>query len=510
MVVKDPLVSPQDSAFASGVEPRSPGSTTLSFGGVPNGSGGASGHIRGQSIHERIRQRVDSSTSSLGELYRTAWRAVEVLDGGSQGEGVARHRRADTLISILGQGNGTAGARELSLSEKGDLKEREGERESKKQEPFFKIDRSFILRLSLTIAFLTLVLGLSIGLSLMRHKSSSNTPRHSSATHSQIKSTPAVTSTSILWGTMSPSLLASQYSMTRAAIPTLPLPSKPLSTSEASSYISSNWPVQGGVSKSFFAFTADPYPNDKLEGQGTPSQLRVTYPPGSMGGGAPGTAGGVGAMMIAAFGNQSYQRAIMSYEIAFSKNFNFVNGGKLPGLYGGAGTCSGGFRSPACFSARLMWRSGGRGEVYAYVADFASFDRQIADLAYGIDLDLGSWNFTVGQWQRVTEVIVLNTVTPLASNTDPYVGPNNGHLSIYFNGNLAFQRDDVVFRTNASVAIDNFMFSTFFGGSGNAEFWGSKGGYSYFRGFEFYSGIKASETVKSNVTATWPPNQTRR
>lgn len=103
----------------------------------------------------------------------------------------------------------------------------------------------------------------------------------------------------------------------------------------------------------------------------------------------------------------------MGSQVAFSKYFDFVNGGKLPGLYGGSGTCSGGTHGPACFSIRLMWRSEGEGEgafarrvssqrtlltdflpVYAYIPEYDGFTPQ--KRAYGLDLDLGSWNFTIG------------------------------------------------------------------------------------------------------------------
>ena len=49
---------------------------------------------------------------------------------------------------------------------------------------------------------------------------------------------------------------------------------------------------------------------------------------------------------------------IFEYEIMFGKNFDFVRGGKLPGLGGGASKGSGGTEEEYQngFSARLMWR----------------------------------------------------------------------------------------------------------------------------------------------------------
>lgn len=57
---------------------------------------------------------------------------------------------------------------------------------------------------------------------------------------------------------------------------------------------------------------------------------------------------------------------LLSYELAFDTNFQFVKGGKLPGVRGGPSTtgCDGGKEPNGtdCFSARLMWRKDAAGE----------------------------------------------------------------------------------------------------------------------------------------------------
>lgn len=69
----------------------------------------------------------------------------------------------------------------------------------------------------------------------------------------------------------------------------------------------------------------------------------------------------------------------MSYSVFFPTGFNFVKGGKLPGasvagvvqlltltgMYGGTKGCSGGSLAETCWSSRLMFRTGGLGEVSA-------------------------------------------------------------------------------------------------------------------------------------------------
>ena len=67
------------------------------------------------------------------------------------------------------------------------------------------------------------------------------------------------------------------------------------------------------------------------------------------------------------------KEVLFSYSVYFPTGFQFVKGGKMPGLYGGtslsqAKSCSGGRQDDRdqCFSARLMWRTDGAGEFYNY------------------------------------------------------------------------------------------------------------------------------------------------
>lgn len=231
--------------------------------------------------------------------------------------------------------------------------------------------------------------------------------------------------------------------MTRAAVPFLPVPSAALEPAKATAYVKKNWSYVGGISK-FIAFVQDPYPDNP-----DPEMVfRVQYPKGSEGGGKPGTAGGIPSMMLGVFGDKVQGRSIISYkvcfpfglgvraetddrcarQVAFDKDFDFVNGGKLPGVYGGHGECSGGLRNTGCFSARLMWRRNGTGEgalawvedqeplkltrrfshsVYCYIPGYSDFEpdpfgaldaafkpKAVEKRAFGISLDNASWNFT--------------------------------------------------------------------------------------------------------------------
>ena len=47
----------------------------------------------------------------------------------------------------------------------------------------------------------------------------------------------------------------------------------------------------------------------------------------------------------------------LAYDVFVPASFEYVQGGKLPGLYGGREECSGGDEAADCWSARFMWRT---------------------------------------------------------------------------------------------------------------------------------------------------------
>ncbi len=65
---------------------------------------------------------------------------------------------------------------------------------------------------------------------------------------------------------------------------------------------------------------------------------------------------------------------MVTYELAFDSGFDWVKGGKLPGLRGGLNStgCSGGNQADglSCFSTRLMWRRSGQGESQSTPTSF--------------------------------------------------------------------------------------------------------------------------------------------
>ncbi|KAL5528888.1 hypothetical protein ACEPAG_4862 [Sanghuangporus baumii] len=132
----------------------------------------------------------------------------------------------------------------------------------------------------------------------------------------------------------------------------------------------------------------------------------------------------------------------LEYSVFFPESFDWVLGGKLPGLYGGHMTCSGGDDATQCFSTRLMWRAGGAGELYLY----APKDKQthslchappesVCDTAYGLSVARGAFKFTPGEWTHVRQTVVLNTP-----------GKQNGGFRLEVNGKDIMNRHDVFYR----------------------------------------------------------------
>lgn len=154
----------------------------------------------------------------------------------------------------------------------------------------------------------------------------------------------------------------------------------------------------------------------------------------------------------------------LSYRLKFSDGFDFVKGGKLPGLAGGiANTGAQKPNGSDGFSARIMWRRDGGIVQYVYHPD------QPED--FGEDF---SWNhggverrFQPGIWYEVKTRIVMNTP-----------GQRNGILQSWLNGELALDVKTLRLRDRSDLSIDVLYFSTFFGGSDSS--WASKGGKIFF------------------------------
>lgn len=239
--------------------------------------------------------------------------------------------------------------------------------------------------------------------------------------------------------------VASAYSLTTSTA--FPYPSATQSTDDAQSFIVSQWSLSKGRIQNNpqnLAFVDDPFPNNPPpvtdSSNYTGPVLQVTYPQNSY---SDGTGGGIGGAQFINLWNasdgSSFNSMLLSYEVAFDSNFNWVLGGKLPGLRGGLATsgCSGGSQSngSSCFSSRVMWRQNAAGEgthaipslhlletdrrvVYAYIPTpngLCNDNNIICNSDYGISISRGSFTFSTGQWSRITMLVQLNNPSDLAN-----------------------------------------------------------------------------------------------
>lgn len=169
--------------------------------------------------------------------------------------------------------------------------------------------------------------------------------------------------------------------------------------------------------------------------------IKVTYPPGCFG-------RLTGAQWKVGFA--STDSAFLKYKIFVSPGFEFVKGGKLPGLAGGTGNSGG--NVPTGYdgwSARFMFKEEGRLCAYLYYPGMPG--------QYGEKFFLKSGNdyfiLPSGQWVEIGLKVTLNSV-----------GDKNGIVACYINDELLLEKDNLEFRKSDVLGIDHLLFSTFFGG----------------------------------------------
>ena len=174
--------------------------------------------------------------------------------------------------------------------------------------------------------------------------------------------------------------------------------------------------------------------------------LRIHYPEGGFGPQASG------AQWKASL-RGSHEELYLSYRVRFGEGFEFVRGGKLPGLIGG--TAPTGCREDQNgFSARGMWRAQGTSYQYVY---WPGKPERCGD-NYMYELESEPFVFEPGVWHRIEHHIKMNTP-----------GFEDGLLEASVDGQIVLYVDDFLYRVSGqSYGIDGLYFSTFFGGSSSS------------------------------------------
>jgi hypothetical protein len=181
----------------------------------------------------------------------------------------------------------------------------------------------------------------------------------------------------------------------------------------------------------------------KIVQEGSNRFLRVTYPANQFGPGNGGVQFEVGL-------HGKHEELYLSYRVRFAPGFDFVQGGKLPGLVGGTAPTGCTTDRTGGFSARSMWRPSGSLAQYLYHPERQN--RCGDDWYY--KLNGSNFRFTPGQWHTIEHHIRMGTR-----------GQQDGVMQGYIDGRLALDGRIKWRNSGANYGIDKLFFSTFFGGS---------------------------------------------
>lgn len=242
---------------------------------------------------------------------------------------------------------------------------------------------------------------------------------------------------------------------------------------------------------------------------GSGSAIAVSYPAGMDG------TKDTGAQWQLEF-DAEYEELILSYRVKFENGFDFVRGGKLPGLAGGtAPTGSTQADGTNGWTGRLMWRTdfeGVSGQPEQLVSNAISYAKYTdsgfdgtgrdEDKEYWVESDGSRTVLQSGVWYEITQRVKMNT-------------PNqrDGILQVFLDGELVLDQNDVLFRTVDTFSIDQMYFSTFFGG--NEDWRTSKDEIVYFDDFQvstpepvrepkFYKVPGNFDTIQEAINASLP------
>ncbi|MDO3382041.1 polysaccharide lyase [Gilvimarinus algae] len=193
---------------------------------------------------------------------------------------------------------------------------------------------------------------------------------------------------------------------------------------------------------------------------GADTSLHIDYPAGAVGPREGGVQFPIVFSRLQGAGTL-YTGLTLEYCLKFKEGFDFVKGGKLPGLMGGEDSWSrsGGQQPDGSngWTLRYMWREQGKAVIYAYLPP--SPNGRYGNKTWGQDLPLGK-SFVPGQWHCLKQRVVVNDI-----------GRENGELHVWFDGEKVLTLSDITYRLADTPAgkIGGILVSTFHGG--NTQEW---------------------------------------
>ncbi|KAF7348203.1 Polysaccharide lyase family 14 protein [Mycena sanguinolenta] len=161
--------------------------------------------------------------------------------------------------------------------------------------------------------------------------------------------------------------------------------------------------------------------------------------------------------------------AILSYRMMLQSDWEWVKGGKFPGIFGGEGdlsySCTGGRQDERCkcFNIRPMWRSKGLGELYTYIPltetnrekliAVPPLSKENSDYGFSVGRNAFKFDIAVGKWIALAFRVKLNSI-----------GSNDGELELWVDGKSVIKIDGLTLRCSEQSRIKGAHFQTFFGG----------------------------------------------
>ena len=137
------------------------------------------------------------------------------------------------------------------------------------------------------------------------------------------------------------------------------------------------------------------------------------------------------------------------FRFKLSDNFDYVKGGKLPGISGGKGNTGGKIpNGKDGWSVRMMWNDEGRPVQYVY------HPGQPDKWGHALFWDYPG-AIKRGVWHTVQTFVKLNTP-----------GKHDGQIKTWLNKKLVLNQAGFRFRDINGLRIDRFHFVSFFGGHG--------------------------------------------
>jgi hypothetical protein len=212
-----------------------------------------------------------------------------------------------------------------------------------------------------------------------------------------------------------------------------------------------------GVSEGRFSIVVD---------SGVP-WLRVLYPQGAVG---PEKGGGGWRYPLPGI-RADNPVGELQYTVRFEEGFDFVKGGKLPGLCGGPKTITGGdpVNGREGWSARVMWRKDGHAQAYVYHMNQPE--------KYGDQFNFPSdFRFVPGTPVTLRLQVAMNTP-----------GQRDGSLRVWAGDRLMVERTDMEWRAVPEIGVNGLLFNTFHGGNGS-DWAPSKDCHASFSGFAWRVG----------------------